>query len=29
MHRNLFKQNLERLGAGQPLINEISISNRP
>ena len=29
MHRNLFKQNLERLRAGQPLLNEISISNRP
>jgi len=29
MHRNLFKQNLERLRAGQPLLNEINISNRP
>ena len=29
MHRNLFKQHLERLRAGQPLINELSISNRP
>jgi len=29
MHRNLFNQNLERLRAGQPLLNEISISNRP
>jgi phosphoglycerate dehydrogenase-like enzyme len=29
MHRNLFKQNLERLRAGAPLINECPISSDP
>ena len=29
MHRNLFKQNLERFRTGQPLINECGISKKP